>query len=250
MFLGAIQPLARLVDKEGSVVTQTLAIWALANLALSEGNIFSFFPFFFLFFFPYLLNNQIIIEATRTKMIEETTLAPKLAKVLKDADNEDLIEKILWLILNVTIDHPANRRALADEQLLPGFLPLFQLKPHTSASYMSMMGGSMKSNTLSYSKKIIKLAAKALTNMFYDGKFLFPFFFFFSIFFNKKGNFFENKQKKENAQLLFAAVPGGLQAIINLVNCTSRSISSAMVSLVLMLTAFSGILFLFFPYLL
>ncbi len=178
--LGAISVLSTLLDPKHSDVKRMLAVWALSNLAHDHGRDISLY-----WSTISVLMACVIYAAEAQEDICEAGVLQSLIVLLKETINEDIVEKVLWLLLNLarhsknrykgntcadlllrasTYIYSHNRSALGQEELvtlLAGFLDY--------DSSRSNLLGDIPTDALRWSQRIVAQASRALTNIFYEG---------------------------------------------------------------------------------
>ncbi len=102
--LGAISVLSTLLDPKHSDVKRMLAVWALSNLAHDHGRDISLYSWST----ANVLMTCIIPAAEAQEDICEAGVLQSLIVLLKETINEDIVEKVLWLLLNLA-RHSKNR---------------------------------------------------------------------------------------------------------------------------------------------
>jgi hypothetical protein len=93
-------------------------------------------------------------------------LFPALSRLLEEElYNEDILEKALWLLTNITTSEPENKIAAAssDLEILSNLVAMLEFDEERATS------NNVPLEALEFSEKMVVEASKPLLNLFFEG---------------------------------------------------------------------------------
>ncbi|KAL6078789.1 Rho guanine nucleotide exchange factor (GEF) 17 [Balamuthia mandrillaris] len=179
---GGIPLVVALVAPNNDPALRVLAIWCLSNLAASN-------------------------QQTQTAVGCNQPLLSHLKQLLQEeSDNHDIVEKVLWLLSNVTSNNAQVKVAVANAGLIQ------QLVPFLSFDETRVSSSEVPLEALHFSETIIRATVQVFRNLFSQG--------------------WEIQSK-------FCAVSGSIRMAVKLLACPSPTIQNQITFLVWMLTIFN-----------
>ncbi|ELR17569.1 RhoGEF domain containing protein [Acanthamoeba castellanii str. Neff] len=187
--LGVAAPIVRILGSDSATdVMRMYACWALSNLT-ADGP---------------------------SAAIQEELDAGRLLHALKrifieDRDNADVLEKVLWLLTNITTDdYPRNKALVASERY--GFMALLTSLLDFATDENHEEGEAIPLSEMEYPEKIVTGAARALLNLFFDAE----------------------------VQAKFIMQPNAVRQVVSLLSSASRDIQQSVFDLLVNLSAFDA----------